>query len=160
MVAKHMIYQSLYAGWNFFSRCLLWFALAADLPEEHPRVSPKVSAWDIIHQTWDHLKLKTSIKSDSLTPQEKKLILDNRTFDPLVSEKQLQGKVLPLIKDMLCNRWGYLPFLKTLKGIFKRAVWVIIVWAFCQSWGYAMVVSFTPTFMEKVLNFNIKDVRQ
>ena len=23
-------------------RCLLWFALASDLPEEHPRVSPKV----------------------------------------------------------------------------------------------------------------------
>ena len=103
---------------------------------------------------------KAATKSDSLIPQEKKLILDNRTFDPLVSEKQLQGKVLPLIRDMLCNRWGYLPFLKTLKGIFKRAVWVIIVWAFCQSWGYAMVVSFTPTFMEKVLNFNIKDVRK
>ena len=120
MVAKHMIYQSLYAGWNFFSRCLLWFALAADLPEEHPRVSPKVSAWDIIHQRWDHLKLKTSIKSDSLTPQEKKLILNNRTFDPLVSEKQLQGKVLPLIKDMLCNRWDCLLFLKKhWKGFLK-----------------------------------------
>ena len=146
-----------------FSRCLLWFALAADLPEEHPRVSPKVSAWDIIHQTWDHLKhddAQNIYKVWFFDPQEKKLILNNRTFDPLVSEKQLQGKVLPLIKDMLCNRWGGLLFLKTLKGIFKRAVWVIIVWAFCQSWGYAMVVSFTPTFMEKVLNFNIKDVRQ
>jgi len=93
--------------------CFLWFALATDLPEQHPRVSPK----------------------------ERQLILENRTFDPAVSEKQLQGKVLPLIRDMLCN----------------RAVWVIIVWAFCQSWGYAMVVSFTPTFMDKVLHFDIKD---
>ena len=39
-----------------------------------------------------------------------------------------------------------------------RYVWVIMVWSFCQNWGYIMVVTMTPTFMEKVLHFNIKDV--
>ena len=33
-----------------------------------------------------------------------------------------------------------------------------MVWSFCQNWGYIMVVTMTPTFMEKVLHFNIKDV--
>ena len=39
-----------------------------------------------------------------------------------------------------------------------RYVWVIMIWSFCQNWGYIMVVTMTPTFMEKVLHFNIKDV--
>ena len=45
-----------------------------------------------------------------------------------------------------------------LKHFPHRYVWVIMIWSFCQNWGYIMVVTMTPTFMEKVLHFNIKDV--
>ena len=53
--------------------------------------------------------MRFGIKPD-LVPQERKLILENRTFDPAVSEKQLQGKVLPLIRDMLGNRYCIVTF--------------------------------------------------
>ena len=80
----------------FGIRCFLWFALATDLPEQHPRVSKKVIVrMDVIGVV--------KVWNDCMS-QERQLILENRTFDPAVSEKQLQGKVLPLIRDMLCNR--------------------------------------------------------
>ena len=59
--------------------------------------------------------MRFGIKPD-LVPQERKLILENRTFDPAVSEKQLQGKVLPLIRDMLGNRCGIVTFCSNLSG--------------------------------------------
>ena len=113
-----------------FFRCLLWFALATDLPEQHPRVSVKVIvgldvivtqrtavAWTSLAKVFINFLTviivhviqvlwKFGMKTYSMPSQERQLILENRTFDPAVSEKQLQGKVLPLIRDMLCNRWN------------------------------------------------------
>jgi len=76
-----------------------------------------------------------------VSAEEKELILASRSFDPVKSEKLLSGNVFLLLRDMLKNKY----------------VWVIMVWSFCQNWGYIMVVTMTPTFMEKVLHFNIKD---
>ena len=58
--------------------------------------------------------------------------------------------------DNCCQTYVYIFGLTEIIPL--RYVWVIMVWSFCQNWGYIMVVTMTPTFMEKVLHFNIKDV--
>ena len=42
MVSDHLVILALIYGIILVFRCLLWFALATDLPEQHPRVSVKV----------------------------------------------------------------------------------------------------------------------
>ena len=92
-----------------YSRCLLWFVLDCDLPEEHPRVSQEVTIVTIIEKiimtiivmlmhddSWDE-------ENDS-SVQEKDLILSSRSFDPVKSEKLLSGNVFLLLRDMLKNK--------------------------------------------------------
>ena len=42
MVSDHFLTLVFIFGIILVFRCFLWFALATDLPEQHPRVSPKV----------------------------------------------------------------------------------------------------------------------
>ena len=89
-----------------FVRCLLWFILDCDLPEDHPRVSQEVISDhydDCCGDNGDHYE-DWCDEDDHSSVQEKDLILSSRSFDPVKSQKLLSGNIFLLLRDMLKNK--------------------------------------------------------
>ena len=88
------------------NRCLLWFILDSDLPEEHPRVSQEVTKVlerrNLIFFAFVVISLEVKLMIEFF--KEKELILSSRSFDPVKSEKLLSGNVFLLLRDMLRNK--------------------------------------------------------
>ncbi|CAH8573023.1 unnamed protein product [Heterobilharzia americana] len=135
---------------------LLWSVIVYDRPQKHPWISNKEKQYLIenIYNDVNAINTVNQAEKPNITDKAEKSIENGKIF--AVDNFMQRTESLPPNISVEQTQWEFWKFSVPWKAILQsKSVWSVLICHFVYDWGWFTLVTCMPTYLSRVLGFNI-----